>query len=89
MQAKRNSRFSFFHFGSFLYISILLFCHTSFSQKEMPVKKYTEVDPRPFADNAGHWYGIADKGNMINALPDRPQYKPTDIISIADNILLF
>jgi len=26
---------------------------------------------------------------MINALPDRPKYKPVDITSIADNILLF
>lgn len=48
-----------------------------------------QIDPRPFADNAGHWYGIADKNNMINALPGRPRYKPADIRQIADNILLF
>lgn len=48
-----------------------------------------QIDPSPFADNAGHWYGIADKNNMINALPGRPKYKPTDIIQVADNILLF
>jgi PelA/Pel-15E family pectate lyase len=48
-----------------------------------------KIDPEPFADNSNHWYGIADKGNMINARPGHPKYKPTDITSIADNILLF
>ena len=28
-----------------------------------------QIDPRPFADNAGHWYGIFDKKNIINPLP--------------------
>lgn len=86
---KRNSEFRFICFRAALLIGIILFCYTSFAQKEVPVTKYTEVNPRPFADNAGHWYGIADKNNMINALPGRPQYKPTEITSIADNILLF
>jgi len=61
----------------------------SFAQTRDSTLKYTSVDPRPFADNAGHWYAIADKNNMINALPGRPQYKPTEIRNIADNILLF
>jgi PelA/Pel-15E family pectate lyase len=52
-------------------------------------KKLTEIDPKPFADNAGHWYSIADKNNMINALPGRPKYKPTDLVNVGDNILLF
>jgi len=47
------------------------------------------IDPQPFADNAGHWYAIFDKHNIINALPDRPRYQPTDIKNIGDNILLF
>jgi len=32
---------------------------------------------------------IADKHNLINALPDKPRYKPTEITSIGDNLLLF
>ena len=48
-----------------------------------------QIDPEPFADNAGHWYGIADKGNIINARPGRPKYKPTELVNIGDNILLF
>jgi PelA/Pel-15E family pectate lyase len=51
--------------------------------------KYTRVDPEPFADNAGHWYSITDKKNVINARPGRPRYKPEQITEIADNILLF
>jgi pectinesterase len=48
-----------------------------------------QIDPRPFADNAGHWYGIFDKKNIINPLPGRPKYKPTELTNIGDNILLF
>ena len=52
-------------------------------------KALTQIDPRPFADNAGHWYAIFDSKNIINALPDRPEYKPTELTNIGDNILLF
>lgn len=48
-----------------------------------------EIDSAPFSDNTGHWYGIADAKNMINAAPGKPRYNPTDIKDIADNILLF
>lgn len=48
-----------------------------------------EIDPKPFADNANHWYGIADPKNMINASPGKPRYQPADIKQVADNILLF
>ncbi len=54
-----------------------------------PEKNIVQIDPRPFADNAGHWYAIFDKTNIINALPGRPKHKPTEIIAIANNILLF
>lgn len=51
-------------------------------------QKYT-VDPQPFADNFNHWYNGINKANIINPLPSRPKYKPTDITQIADNILLW
>ncbi|MBS1605469.1 MAG: pectate lyase [Bacteroidetes bacterium] len=47
------------------------------------------IDPQPFADNSGHWYGIFDKHNIVNPLPGQPRYQPTDIKNIGDNILLF
>ncbi len=55
------------------------------AQQSIPV----EIDTKPFADNAGHWYSIYDNKNMINAAPGRPRYKPTDLKQVADNILLF
>lgn len=57
----------------------------SYAQDQKPA----QIDPAPFADNSGHWYGIADPHNMINARPGHPKYKPTDVAPIADNILLF
>lgn len=68
--------------NSSLLVTMLLFAQFISAQK------YT-VNPEPFADNAGHWYAIFNKANIINPLPNRPRYKPADITSIADNILLF
>ncbi|MBE9601128.1 pectate lyase [Pedobacter sp. MC2016-24] len=51
--------------------------------------KYTAVDPRPFADNANHWYFGFDKHNVINCKPNQPKYQTTELTNIADNILLF
>ena len=67
---------------------ILISCST-YCQKKNTERKYTTIDYAPFSDNTGHWYSIADKHNVINALPDRPRYKPTEITAIADNMLLF
>jgi len=50
---------------------------------------YTQVDPKPFADNSNHWYMGVEKNELINPLPGRPKYKPTEVVNIADNILLF
>jgi len=62
---------------------LMLFAQISIAQD------LTKIDPEPFADNAGHWYGIADKANIINARPGRPKYNPTELVNIGDNILLF
>ncbi|HVS98869.1 MAG TPA: pectate lyase [Puia sp.] len=47
------------------------------------------IDPGPFADNSGHWYGIFAKEDIIHPLPGRPRFAPTDVQAIADNILLY
>ncbi|KAA2238403.1 pectate lyase [Chitinophaga agrisoli] len=73
----------------YMLIMAIMIAQLSFGQVKNNDLSYTSVDPRPFADAAGHWYSIADKSNMINALPGRPRYKPTEIVKIADNILLF
>ena len=71
----------------FIFI-VLLISTVAFAQQKSDTK-YTEIEYAPFADNTGHWYSIADKHNMINALPGKPRYKPTEITAIADNMLLF
>lgn len=52
-------------------------------------QQQARIEPGPFADNSGHWYAIFNKENIINPLPSRPRYQPTDLAPIADNILLF
>ncbi len=64
---------------------VLLLFFIAKAQQPIPI----EIDTKPFADNAHHWYGIADSKNMINASPGRPRYKSTDLKQVADNILLF
>ena len=50
---------------------------------------FRTVDTNIFQDASSHWYGIADKHNVINAHPGQPRYKPTQLAEIADNILLY
>ncbi|MDD4970689.1 MAG: pectate lyase [Paludibacter sp.] len=84
------SRNTTYYFAvSITLIALFLFSGNSSAQKPKEEQKFTTIDYAPFADNTGHWYMIADKHNLINALPDKPRYKPTEITSIADNLLLF
>lgn len=64
---------------------LLLLQLVVFSQKT----SYTPVDPKPFGDSERHWYSIVSKENMINAVPNQPRYKPSQVIEIADNIVLY
>jgi PelA/Pel-15E family pectate lyase len=42
-----------------------------------------------FDDAAHHWYGIADKHNVIQPSANQPKYQPTELAAIGDNILLY
>ena len=69
------------------YVFILSsFC--SYAQ-ESAKSKQPVIDVSAFGDDAHHWYDINEKGAMILPRPGHPQYKPTEITAIADNILLF
>jgi PelA/Pel-15E family pectate lyase len=70
-------------------MALMLLSTGSFAQQAKVKKHFTTIDYEPFSDNTGHWYSIADKKNMINALPGKPRYKETEISNIADNMLLF
>ena len=47
------------------------------------------IDVSIFSDAAHHWYDINEKDAVILPRPGRPQYNSTEIIAIADNILLY
>ncbi|WEK20893.1 MAG: pectate lyase [Candidatus Pedobacter colombiensis] len=71
------------------YLAILFIGFSIAAKAQTTDFKYTAVDPRPFADNANHWYFGFDKHNVINSKPNQPKYQPTELTNIADNILLF
>jgi len=70
-------------------ILLLLYSGILFAQSPKEKKPAATIEYSTFSDNTNHWYGIADKHNMIKALPDKPRYKPNEISKIADNLLLF
>ncbi|MEO7530929.1 MAG: pectate lyase [Sediminibacterium sp.] len=51
--------------------------------------KSLPIDTSDFLDAAHHWYDIKDKTNTINPRPGHRAYGSTEIVSIADNILLY
>ncbi|HBL77378.1 MAG TPA: pectate lyase [Prolixibacteraceae bacterium] len=61
----------------------------SVAQEKVQCIDSVTISMAPFSDSSRHWYGIHDDGNIINPLPERPQYSETEITKIADNILLF
>jgi len=68
----------------------LLFCNgLAFAQNPKDNDRFKSIDAGIFDDAAHHWYGIANKENIINAHAGQPRYKPTQLSEIADNILLF
>lgn len=47
------------------------------------------IDTLPFQNSAHHWYDIFEPQNIINPKADQPRFNPSEIIAIADNIVLF
>ncbi len=76
-----KEKVAFILVGSFLILSVY--------GQEKTAKQNYKVDIEAFGDNSRHWYGIADKGNVINPVQGQPRYKATEITNIADNILLY
>jgi len=67
-----------------VFISFAATAQTDVSNKNKP-----SISLSDFADAAHHWYDITEKGTIITPRPGHPKYDPTDITSIADNILLY
>ena len=47
------------------------------------------ISTQPFLDGVNHWYHIKDETNIVNPVPNQPQYTESEYSKIADNILLF
>jgi len=89
MKTRTTRQFAFSFLKTSWIITLILLPGFNYAQKTKQDHPFSTIEYVSFSDNTGHWYMIADKHNMINALPDKPRYKPTEIIKIADNMLLF
>ena len=66
------------------FVFILFMPFPGFTQSAAP-----SLNTSIFDDAAHHWYGIADKHNVIQPAPKQPRYAATDLAAIGDNILLY
>jgi len=89
MKNRTQLRKTSFYLKTSIIVIMMLFSQLIQAQETASVLKFTKIDMQPFADNTHHWYDIFSKDNTVNPLPGRPQYKPTEITKVADNMLLF
>lgn len=68
---------------------ILMLCCTCLCSRLQAQQDYPAISMEDFGDGVRHWYGIKDRSNFINPVPNQPVYKETQLKEIADNILLF
>lgn len=81
---RKNNRIT----GISLLVIIMLMANSLFAQDSV-IRKYTPIPMEPFSDSKNHWYGIYDKGNIIQPKAKQPTYRESEITKIADNILLY
>ena len=70
---------------SFLTLAIGLLTLSAIGQNS----KLPSIDMKEFQDGVNHWYGIKDKTNLVDPVPNQPVYSLNQIVEIADNVLLF
>lgn len=76
-------------FSSFFVVSLICCNLSMYAQKEEKNMESVKIDTSPFEDSVHHWYDFFADEYVIQPLPDKPRYEETEIIKIADNILLF
>lgn len=72
-----------------LFLVVPMLLAVSLAAAQQHSQKYRAIDLADFQDCAHHWYDINDDAKVIEPLPNRPKHDPSDIVAIADNILLF
>jgi PelA/Pel-15E family pectate lyase len=51
--------------------------------------EYRVIDTDIFQDASHHWYDLYEKDRVIQPKANQPRYKATDLVEVADNILLY
>lgn len=72
----------------FLFLVMLVAFSSSFLIAQSD-KSDISISTKPFGDGVRHWYGIKDKNNLVNPVPNQPRYDESYYTKIADNMLLF
>jgi PelA/Pel-15E family pectate lyase len=72
-----------------LFVFILTCFSFVFSIAQSDNGNKTIISTKPFSDGVNHWYHIKDKTNIVNPVPNQPQYQESEYTKIADNILYF
>jgi unsaturated rhamnogalacturonyl hydrolase len=60
-----------------------------FIMASLEYNQYVSISMSPFSDSRNHWYGIKDDGNIVNPVVNQPVYPESEIIKIANNVLLY
>ncbi len=72
---------------------IILLCssllHNCSAQNESQKTQIKLIDTTEFFDSAHHWYDINDEEKIITPNSDQKRYASSEIINIAENILLY
>jgi len=59
-----------------LFASVLMY-QIAFSQKDL--SGFYIIDTAIFQDASNHWYGIDEKGKVIQPKPNQPRHRATDL----------
>lgn len=67
-------------------ISLFLFL---FGISQHIEKEFQYIDTNLFQDNAHHWYDILEKEAVIKPKQNQPKYTATQLVEVANNVLLY
>lgn len=71
------------------FILVLLIAFSNSFLNAQSKKNEAIINTKPFGDGVRHWYGIKDKNNIVDPVPNQPRYDESDYTKIADNMILF
>jgi len=84
-----KSIFNKHHSMTIVYFFLALILANCADQNKIRADKLSMNDTTEFYDSAHHWYDINDEEKIITPNSDQKKYASSEIINIAENILLF